>query len=84
MNFSKSITLCVAKAMEHLPDLSFVSLANVTLVRRDSYLAHVKSGLKRDSLAALHQAPFVLPTLFQDSVLKKAEEIIGRFEDQGR
>ena len=41
MNFSTSITQCVAKAME-LSDFAFVSIANVTLVRRDSYMAHVK------------------------------------------
>ena len=48
MNFSTSITQCTAKAMEYLSDFAFVSMANVTLVRRDSYLAHVKSGLKQD------------------------------------
>ena len=43
----------MAKAMEHLSDFAFVSMANVTLVRLDSYLAQVKSGLKQDTLAAL-------------------------------
>ena len=57
MNFNASITECMAKAMEHLSDFAFVSMANVTLVRWDSYLAHVKSGLKQDTLAALCQAP---------------------------
>ena len=50
MNFHASITQCMAKAMEHLSDFAFVSMAKVTLVRRDSYLAHVKSGLKQDTL----------------------------------
>ena len=45
-------------------------MANVTLVRRDAYLAHVKSGLKQDTLSALHEAPLDLPTLFLDSVLR--------------
>ena len=36
MNFSTSITQCVAKAMEHLSDFTFVSMANVTVCRRDS------------------------------------------------
>ena len=70
--------------MEHLSDFTFVSMANITLCRRDSYLAHVKSCLKQDTLAALRQAPLDLPTLFPDSVLKKAEDDIGRFEDKGR
>ena len=42
MNFSTSITQCVVKTMEHLSDFAFVSMANVALVRRESYLAHVK------------------------------------------
>ena len=79
MNFSNSITQCVAKTMENLSDFTFVSLANITLCRRDSYLAHVKSGLKQDTLATLCQAPLDLPTLFPDFVLKKAEDDIGRF-----
>ena len=67
MNFSTSVTQCVAKAMEHLSDFAFVSMANMTLVRRDSYLAHVKFGLKQDTLTDLRQAPLDLPTLFLDS-----------------
>ena len=66
MNFNASITQCMAKATEHLSDFAFVSMANVTLVRRDSYLAHVKSGFKQDTLAALRQTPLDLATLFPD------------------
>ena len=70
--------------MEHLSDSAFVSMANVTLVRWDSCLAHVKCSLKQDTLAALHQAPLGLITLFPDSVLRKAEEDISKFEDRRR
>ena len=45
MNLNSSITQCMVRAMEHLSDFVFDSIA-VTLVRRDSYLAHVKSSLK--------------------------------------
>ena len=83
-NLNTSITQCVAKAMEHLSDFTFVSMANLTLCRRDSYLAHVKSGLKQDTLAVLRQAPLDLPKLFPDSVFKRAEDDIGRFEGKGR
>ena len=31
LNFSNSITQCVAKAMEHLSDFTFASMANITL-----------------------------------------------------
>ena len=70
MNFSTSITQCVPKAMEHLSDFTFVSMANLTLFRRDSHLAHVKSALKQDTLAALSQAPLDFPILLPDSVEK--------------
>ena len=53
MNFNSSITQCMDKAMEDLSDFVFVSMANVTLVRRDLYLAHVKSGLKQYALHCL-------------------------------
>ena len=84
LNFNFSIIQSMAKAMGHLSDFAFVSMANMTLLRRDSYLAHVKSELKQDSLAALRQAPLDLPTLFPDPVLRKAEEDVGKFEDRAR
>ena len=76
MNFSISITQCVAKAMEHLSDFISVSMANLTLCRNGSYLAHVKSGLKQDTLAALHQAPMDLPTLFLDTLFKRQKRTL--------
>ena len=84
MNFRTSITHCVAKDMGHLSDFTLVSMANLTPCRRDLYLGHVKSGLRRDTLAALSQAPLDLPTLFSDIVANRTEEDIGRFEDKGR
>ena len=58
-------------------------MSNVTLVRRDLYLAQVKSSIKQETLAAVRQAPLDLPTLFPDSILRKAEEDISKFEDKG-
>ena len=63
--FSNIISQCGAKAMEHRSDLTFVSMANITLCRKDSYLAHVKSGLKQDTLPGLCLVPLDLPTLFE-------------------
>ena len=54
MTFNSSITQCMAKTMEHLSDFAFVSMYNFTLAHCDSYLAHIKSGIKQDTLAALH------------------------------
>ena len=83
MTFNSSITQCMAKTMEHLSDFAFVSMYNFTLARRDSCLAHTKSGIKQDTLASLHQAPMDLSTFFPDSILKKAEDDISKFEDKG-
>ena len=45
MDFNASITQAVAKTMEHLTDFVFVSMGNLTLARRDSYLMHIKTGI---------------------------------------
>ena len=71
MDFNSSICQAMAKSMEHLTDFVFVNMANLTLLRRNSYL---KAGIKADTLAALRTAPVHLPTLFPDSVIKQAEE----------
>ena len=83
MDFNSSICQAMAKSMEHLTDFVFVNMANVTLLRRDSYLAYLKAGIKADTLAALRTAPLHLPTLFPDSVIKQAEEDISNY-DKGR
>ena len=59
--------------MEHLSEFVFISMGNLTLARRDAYLTHVKSGIKPDTVAALRTAPLHIPTLFPDSVIKRAD-----------
>ena len=82
MDFNSSITQAVAKIMEYLTDFVFVSMGNLTLPRRDSYLTHVKQGIKLDTLAALRTAPLQAGTLFPDSILKHAEDDIAHFESK--
>ena len=60
----------------------FNNVANMTLARRDTYLAHVKAGIKQDILSAPRQAPLHLSTLFPDHLLKKAEEDIAQHENK--
>ena len=83
MDFNSSICQAMAKSMEHLTDSVFVNMANVTLLRRDSYLAYLKAGIKADTLAALRTAPLHISTLFPDTVLKQAAEDISN-ADKGR
>ena len=84
MNFNNSITQAAAKAMEHLTDFVFVTMGNVTLARRDSYLSHIKNGVKSDTLAALRSAPLQLGTLFPDTVIKRAEEEISHHDSKNQ
>ena len=81
--FNSSVCQAMAKSMEHLTEFVFVNMANTTLLRRDSYLAYLKAGVKADTLHALRTAPLQLDTLFPDSVVKRAEEDITVF-DKGR
>ena len=71
MTFNSSITQAAAKAMEHLTDFVFITMGNATLVRRDSYLCHLKNGINSDTLAALRSAPLQIGTLFPDAVIKR-------------
>ena len=83
MDFNSSICQAMAKSMEHLTDFAFVNMTNVTLLRRDSYLAYLKAEIKADTLGALRTAPLHLSTLFPDSVIKQAQEDIASY-DKGR
>ena len=84
MDFNSSITRAAAKTMEHLSEFVFISMGNLTLARRDAYLAHIKSGVKPDTVAAVRTAPLHIPTLFPDTVIKRAEEEISHYESRGQ
>ena len=84
MDFNASITEAAAKTMKHLSEFVFVSMGNLTLARRDSYLNHFKGGVQPDTISALRTAPLHIPTLFPDSIIKRAEEEIAHFESKGR
>ena len=44
-------------ALQHLADSLFVQLGNVILMHRDSYLDHVRAGMKMDTWNELRNAP---------------------------
>ena len=83
LDFNASISQAAAKSMEHLSDFVFITMGNLTLVRRDAYLSHLRTGIKQDTLTALRTAPLHLPTLFPDATIKRAEEDIAQFESKG-
>ena len=84
MDFHASITQAAAKTMEHLSEFVFISMGNLTLACRDVYLNHIRGGVKPDTIAALRTAPLHIPILFQDSIIKWAEEEIAHFEAKGQ
>ena len=73
-----------SRAIEHLTDFVFISMGNLTLVRRDAYLSHLKNGIKQDTLSALRTAPLQFATLFPDTVIKRAEEEIAHYDSKGQ
>ena len=83
MDFNSSITQAAAKSMEHLSEFIFITMGNLTLLRRDAYLSHLRTGIKPDTLTALRSAPLHISTLFPDSVIKRAEEDIAQLESKG-
>ena len=83
LDFNSSISQAAAKSMEHLSEFVFITMGNLTLVRRDAYVSHLRTGIKQDTLTALRAAPLHIPTLFPDSTIKRAEEEIAQFEAKG-
>ena len=76
VTFNRSISQAMQRTMQDLSEGVFITMANLTLARRDSYLEFIRSGVKPDTLTALHTAPVHLHSLFPDSLLVKAEDEI--------
>ena len=72
----------MARTMQDLSEFVFVTMANFTLATHDSYLDHLKSGIKHDILAMLRHAPLHLAPLFPDSAIHKAEDEIAQYDDK--
>ena len=79
-SFNQNVSFAVGKSLQHLSDFTFVQMANLTLVRRDSYLDHLKLGIKPDTFSALRNCPLNTHALFPDAVIRKAEDEIAQFE----
>ena len=82
VTFNRSISQAMQCTMQDLSEGVFISMANLTLARRDSYLEFLRGGVKPDTLTALHTAPVHLNSLFPESLLVKAEDEISRSEER--
>ena len=78
MDFNESISLAMAKTMQQLSHFLFISMANITLARRDSYLYHLRYGIKQDTLDALRTAPLHMATLFLDLRSRGRPSTVGK------
>ena len=79
-SFNQAVTSSLARSVCDLTESLFVDLANITLIRRDSYLEQVKSGIKPDTLMGLRTAPVHLDSLFPDDLVQRAESEIATHE----
>ena len=78
------MSFATGKSLQHLSDFTFTQMANLTLVRRDSYLEHLKQGVKPDTFSALRNCPLNGYALFPDAIIRKAEDEIAQFENAKR
>ena len=47
--FHQNVSIAMDAALQHLADSIFVHMANLVLLRRDSYLDYMKNGIKLDT-----------------------------------
>ena len=80
VTFNRSISQAMARTMQDLSEGVFVSMANFTLTRRDSYLEYLHAVVKHDTLNTLSMSPVHCNSLFPDQLITKAEEEICRSE----
>ena len=83
-SFNQNVSFAMGKSLQHLSDFTFTQMANLTLVRRDSYLEHLKQGVKPDTFSALRNCPLNGYALFPDAVIRKAEDEIAQYENAKR
>ena len=81
--FHQNVSVAMGTALQHLADSLFVQMSNLILLRRDSYLDHVKNGIKPDTYNRLRNAPLFGLGLFPDAVIRTAEQDIASHHSAG-
>ena len=81
--FHQNVSVAMGTALQHLADSLFVQMSNLILLRRDSYLDHVKNGIKPDTYNQLRNAPLFGHGLFPDAVIRTAEQDIASHHSSG-
>ena len=80
--FNRSLSQAMVRTMQDLSDGIFISMANFTVARRDSFLKYLHAGVKQDIVNALRTSPVHLTALFPGQLITKAEEEICRSEER--
>ena len=78
--FQQNVIFALGKSIKHITDTIFVQASNTTLLCHDSYLEHLKSGVKPDTWFVLRNNPLQHTVLFLDTVITKAKEDIAKTE----
>ena len=82
VTFYRSLSQAMQCTMQDLSEGVFISMANLTLACRDSYLEFICGGVKPDTLTALRTAPVYRHSLFPDNLLVKDEDEISCSEER--
>ena len=80
MAFHQRVSVAMGTSLQHIADSLFVHMANLVLIRRDSYLDFVKTGVKQDTMNLLRNAPLFGYGLFLDAAIMTAEQDITKYE----
>ena len=80
MAFHQRVSVAMGTSLQHIADSLFVHMTNLILIRRDSYLDFVKTGVKQDTMNLLRNAPLFGYGLFPDAAIMTAEQDIQKHE----
>ena len=80
MAFHQRVSVAMGTSLQHIGDSLFVHMANLVVIRRDSYLDFVKTGVKQDTMNLLRNAPLFGYGLFPDAAIMTAEQDITKYE----
>ena len=61
-----------------------MQMGNITLLRRDAYLDHLKPGIKPNTWCALCNSPLKSSGVFLDDMVHRAEEEIAKADTEHR
>ena len=80
--FNQNISFCFSRRC-YIRQIHSVQMRNITLLRRDAYLDHLRPGVKPETWCALH-SPLNSSGLFLDDMVSREETEIAKAEAEHR